>query len=68
MVGGPGIIGWLGTYRLLMILGVVVLLFGATRIPRLPKALGRSVEEFKKGRREGADESKEAAKDEAKND
>ncbi len=39
----------LGTWELLMVLGIVVLLFGATRLPQLGKALGETVRNFKKG-------------------
>lgn len=43
---GPGGIGF---WELMVILGIVVLLFGAKRIPELAKGLGRGVNEFKKG-------------------
>ena len=38
---------------MLIVLLVVLLLFGAKKLPDLAKALGRSVNEFKKGRDEG---------------
>ena len=34
---------------------VIVVLFGSKRIPDLARSLGKSINEFKKGRREGAD-------------
>jgi sec-independent protein translocase protein TatA len=37
----------------LIVLLVAVLLFGSSRIPELARSLGRSVNEFKKGMREG---------------
>jgi sec-independent protein translocase protein TatA len=45
----------LGTWELLIVLAIVVLLFGATRLPQLGKALGDTVKNFKKGA-EGPDE------------
>jgi sec-independent protein translocase protein TatA len=39
----------LGTWELLIVLAIVVLLFGATRLPQLGKALGDTVRNFKKG-------------------
>ncbi len=39
-------IGW---QEILLILFIVLILFGAKRIPDLAKSLGRGVKEFKKG-------------------
>ncbi len=44
----------LGTPELLLILLLILVLFGARRLPDLARALGRSLGEFKKGREEGA--------------
>jgi sec-independent protein translocase protein TatA len=41
--------GSLGLPELLIILAIVVLLFGAARLPQLGKALGDTVRNFKKG-------------------
>ena len=38
-----------GTTELILILAVVVLLFGASRIPALAESLGKGVRSFKKG-------------------
>jgi sec-independent protein translocase protein TatA len=42
-------IGGLGTPELLVIAVVIFLLFGATRLPQLAKALGQSKKAFKEG-------------------
>lgn len=39
-----------GPPELLIILGIVVLLFGASKLPQLGNALGRSTKEFELGR------------------
>jgi sec-independent protein translocase protein TatA len=39
----------LGYQELLIILLIVLILFGATRLPDLARSLGSSVKEFKKG-------------------
>ena len=46
----------LGLTEILVIILVVVILFGSRRIPELARSLGKSVSEFKKGRKEGAEE------------
>ena len=53
-------IGW---PEILLILLVVLLLFGAKRLPDLARSLGKSLREFKKGREEGdaSDEKKPPA-------
>jgi sec-independent protein translocase protein TatA len=35
--------------ELLLVLGVLLLLFGGTRLPQLAKGLGSSIREFKRG-------------------
>ncbi len=50
-------IGGLGTPELLVIAVVIFLLFGATRLPQLAKALGQSKKAFKEGLDEGEQES-----------
>ena len=51
-------IGGLGTPELLVIAVVIFLLFGATRLPQLAKALGQSKKAFKEGLDEGENESR----------
>ena len=41
--------GNLGVPELLIILGIVVLLFGTTRLPQLGKGLGESIRNFRQG-------------------
>ena len=53
----------LGYQELLLILVIVLILFGAQRLPDLARSLGSSVKEFKKGINEPPkDESTSAAK------
>jgi sec-independent protein translocase protein TatA len=57
----------LGTQELLIILVIVLVLFGANRLPDLARSLGSSVKEFKKGVNEiKADETPGARKDDDK--
>lgn len=46
----------LGTGEIIIILVVVVLLFGAKRIPELARGLGRGVNSFRKGLNEVTDQ------------
>ena len=43
------VIGGLGTPELVIIVLIVFLLFGATRLPQLAKALGQSKKAFREG-------------------
>ncbi len=54
----------LGYQELLVILVIVLILFGANRLPELARSLGSSVKEFKKGVSEAskADDGASAAK------
>jgi sec-independent protein translocase protein TatA len=42
-------IGMIGTQELLVVLGILLLIFGGTRLPQLAKGLGASIREFKRG-------------------
>lgn len=52
------IIGGLGTQELLIILAIVFVLFGASRLPQLAKALGQSKRAFREGQDEADDEAR----------
>jgi sec-independent protein translocase protein TatA len=58
----------LGYQELLIILVIVLILFGANRLPELARSLGSSVKEFKKGVNDPKDDTTAAAttKDEEK--
>ena len=52
----------LGPTELLIILAVVLLLFGSTRLPKLARSLGQASKEFKKGVDEGHQEDASPAR------
>lgn len=54
----------LGYQELLLILVIILVLFGASRLPELARSLGSSVKEFKKGVAEAKEETSSAAKKE----
>ena len=61
------IIAWLGQQEMLIIFLIVLLLFGAKKLPELAKGLGKSAGEFKKAKDEFNREIQQAA-DEAERD
>ncbi len=44
----------IGLPEIILILAVLLLLFGARKLPELARSLGRSTKEFKQGMRDGA--------------
>jgi sec-independent protein translocase protein TatA len=59
-----GLFESLGIPEILLILAVVLLLFGAKKLPEMARSLGRSSNEFKKGLREGGATHEEEESDE----
>jgi sec-independent protein translocase protein TatA len=55
-----------GVLEITLILLVVLLLFGSTQIPKLAKAIGNSLKEFKKAQKEAEDKLDEEDKKEEK--
>jgi len=56
-------IAGLGPQELLLVVLVVFLLFGATRLPQLAKSLGQSKRAFKEGLEEGEKEAQKEDKE-----
>ncbi|MFN3384263.1 MAG: twin-arginine translocase TatA/TatE family subunit [Archaeoglobaceae archaeon] len=54
---------FIGTQELIWIAVIVLILFGASKIPEVARSLGRSVAEFKKAQREAEIELRELEKD-----
>jgi sec-independent protein translocase protein TatA len=51
-----GFIGGLGMQELIIVLVILLLLFGSTRLPQLARGMGKSIKEFKKGINDSGDE------------
>ena len=56
----------LGAGEILIILFVILLLFGAKKLPELAKGLGKGINEFKKASKDIKDEVEQAIDDENK--
>jgi sec-independent protein translocase protein TatA len=52
--------GFFGGWEIILILAVVLILFGAKKLPELAKGLGTGIKEFKKATREVTDEIQNA--------
>ena len=52
----------MGGAELLILLALVLLIFGAKRVPELGRSLGRGITEFRRGASEEADSSDELRK------
>ncbi len=47
----------IGMPELIVVLFIVLLLFGASRLPEIAKSMGKSIQEFKKGIKSVEDET-----------
>ncbi len=50
----------LGLPELLVILFIVILIFGASRLPELGRGIGRGIKNFKDATRDGANDKRDA--------
>jgi sec-independent protein translocase protein TatA len=55
-MGMLGLIGPLGLPEMLIILAIVILIFGANRLPELGKGIGSGIKNFKSSMKENTDE------------
>jgi sec-independent protein translocase protein TatA len=55
--------GFFGGWEIVLILAVILILFGAKKLPELAKGLGSGIKEFKKATREVTDEISSAMDD-----
>jgi sec-independent protein translocase protein TatA len=62
------VFGSVGMPELIIGLVIILLLFGAKRVPELARGLGSGVREFKKGTQEGELEKKKKEEEEKKNE
>ncbi len=51
--------GMPGHMEIILIVFIILLLFGAKKLPELSRSLGKSLGEFKKGQKEGTEPDKE---------
>jgi sec-independent protein translocase protein TatA len=56
---GPLFIGGLGVPELLVLLAILVLLFGASKLPQIGRGLGEGIRNFKSGLKTTEDEGAE---------
>lgn len=55
--------GRIGVTEIIFIILVIILLFGAKKLPEIGSALGKAIREFRKAGKEIHDEVKDAVKD-----
>ena len=53
-----GLFGPIGLPEMLIILAIVILIFGANRLPELGKGIGAGIKNFKSGMKEGTEDHK----------
>ncbi|OGX27612.1 MAG: preprotein translocase subunit TatA [Omnitrophica WOR_2 bacterium RIFCSPHIGHO2_01_FULL_52_10] len=61
MTGGS-VMGQIGMPELIVVLLVVIILFGAKKLPEIGSALGKAIREFKKAGKDIQDDVKDAVK------
>jgi sec-independent protein translocase protein TatA len=54
-----GFMGLPGHTEVILIIFIILLLFGAKKLPELSRSLGKSLGEFKKGQKEGTEPDKD---------
>ena len=59
----PTLLGMLGTYEIVIILVIVLLLFGGKKIPELMRGLGKGVREFNDAKTNVKKEIEESSSD-----
>jgi|TARA_B100001029_G_C14896479_1_gene358429 sec-independent protein translocase protein TatA len=59
--------GGLGGFEIIVILFIILLLFGAKKLPELAKGLGKGINEFKKASNEIKEEVEKAVSEDKKN-
>ena len=59
----PMLANFFGGWQVILIIALVLILFGAKKIPELAKGLGSGIKEFKKATREVTDEIQNAGND-----
>ncbi len=52
-ISALGLIGPVGTPELIIVLVIIVLLFGAGKLPKLARSIGQSIKEFKSEMKDG---------------
>ena len=57
------ILGMVGPWQIILVLGIVVLLFGGKKIPELMKGLGKGIKEFKDASKEDDSKNKDEIKE-----
>ena len=56
------LLGMIGPWQIVIIIAVVILLFGAKKIPELMKGVGKGIKEFKDATKESTEDKEEKDK------